>query len=194
MSLTRKMLKAMSIEDEKIDQIIEAHAETVDSLKERLAGLQEQASKAKELEEQLSKVGGDDDWKSRYESEHADFEAFKAETAKKAEEEQKAALYRKLLIDAGVDQRRIDRIMRVSDLSKVTVKDGEIQDSEELTKAIKAEWADFIATETTQGVQVKTPPQSSGKTMTKAEILAIKDTQERQRAIAENIEQFTGGN
>ena len=33
MSLTRKMLKAMGIEEEKIDQIIEAHSETVDSLK-----------------------------------------------------------------------------------------------------------------------------------------------------------------
>ena len=33
MALTRKMLKAMGIEDEKIDQIIEAHTETVDALK-----------------------------------------------------------------------------------------------------------------------------------------------------------------
>ena len=31
--LTRKMLKAMNIEDEKIEQIIEAHTETVDALK-----------------------------------------------------------------------------------------------------------------------------------------------------------------
>ena len=38
MSLTRKMLKAMGIEDEKIDQIIEAHTETVDALKEQRDG------------------------------------------------------------------------------------------------------------------------------------------------------------
>ena len=36
MALTRKMLKAMGIEDEKIDQIIEAHSETVDGLKGEL--------------------------------------------------------------------------------------------------------------------------------------------------------------
>ena len=36
MTLTRKMLKAMGIEEEKIDQIIEAHAETVDGLNEKL--------------------------------------------------------------------------------------------------------------------------------------------------------------
>ena len=33
MALTRKMLRAMGIEDDKADQIIEAHAETVDALR-----------------------------------------------------------------------------------------------------------------------------------------------------------------
>ena len=33
MALTRKMLGAMGIEDDKADQIIEAHAETVDALR-----------------------------------------------------------------------------------------------------------------------------------------------------------------
>ncbi|MEE8717538.1 MAG: hypothetical protein SOI24_10925 [Coriobacteriales bacterium] len=37
MALTRKMLRAMGIEDEKADEIIEAHAETVDALKQRIA-------------------------------------------------------------------------------------------------------------------------------------------------------------
>lgn len=194
MALTRKMLKAMSIEDDKIEQIIEAHAETVDGLKEKLSGMQDQASRIAELEGQLEKASGGDDWKGRYEKEHAEFEAFKADSAKKAENEQKAALYRKLLAEAGVDPRRIDSIMRLTDLSEVNVKDGELEGREDLTKGIQKEWADFIATSTTQGVQVKTPPQSSGKTMTKADILAIKDTQERQRAISDNIELFTGGN
>ena len=38
MALTRKMLKAMGIEDEKADEIIDAHAETVDALKQCIAG------------------------------------------------------------------------------------------------------------------------------------------------------------
>ena len=194
MALTRKMLKAMSIEDDKIEQIIEAHAETVDGLKEKLSGMQDQASRIAELESQLEKASGGDDWKGRYEKEHAEFEDFKAKAAERESNEQKAALYRKLLVEAGVDPKRIDSIMRLTDLSEVTVKDGELEGREDLTKGIQKEWADFIATSTTQGVQVKTPPQSSGKTMTKADILAIKDTQERQRAISDNIELFTGGN
>ena len=34
MAMTRKFLKAMGIEEEKIEQIIEAHTETVNALKE----------------------------------------------------------------------------------------------------------------------------------------------------------------
>lgn len=37
MALTRKMLRAMGIKDEKADEIIEAHSETVDALKQKAA-------------------------------------------------------------------------------------------------------------------------------------------------------------
>lgn len=183
----------MSIEDEKIEQIIEAHAETVDALKEKLSGLQDQTSKVEELEKQLEKAGASDDWKERFEKERADFEAYKAEQAKKAEEEQKAQLYRGILINAGIDPKRVDSIMRVTDLSGVQMEDGKIVEESKLAEAVKADWADFIQSTTTRGVNVPTPPASSGKTMTKADIMAIKDTSERQRAISENIELFTGG-
>lgn len=38
MPLTRKMLKAMGIEEDKIEQIIEAHADTVDALRDERDG------------------------------------------------------------------------------------------------------------------------------------------------------------
>ena len=43
MALTRKMLKAMGIEEDKIDQIIEAHSETVDALKDEREKFREAA-------------------------------------------------------------------------------------------------------------------------------------------------------
>ena len=49
MALTRKMLKAMGIEDEKIDQIIEAHSETVDALKEQRDQYKADAEKLPEV-------------------------------------------------------------------------------------------------------------------------------------------------
>ena len=38
MAFTRKMLKAMGIDEDKIEQIIEAHAETVDALQDDAYG------------------------------------------------------------------------------------------------------------------------------------------------------------
>ena len=57
MSLTRKMLKAMGIEEEKIDQIIEAHSETVDSLKADRDSYKEDAEKLKDVQKELDENG-----------------------------------------------------------------------------------------------------------------------------------------
>ena len=46
MALTRRMLKAMGIEDEKIDQIIEEHAESVNALTTQSDEFKEAAGKA----------------------------------------------------------------------------------------------------------------------------------------------------
>lgn len=50
MALTRKFLKAMGIEDEKIDQIIDAHTETVDGLKEKLRAAEDDSKTLKEVQ------------------------------------------------------------------------------------------------------------------------------------------------
>jgi hypothetical protein len=58
-------------------------------------------------------------------------------------------------------------------------------------EGIKDEWADFITTQGTVGASTSTPPTNNGgTTMTRDEILAIKDTSARQQAIAEHHELF----
>lgn len=53
MALTRKMLKAMGIGEEQIDQIIEAHADTVDALKEERDALKGKAQKLAGVQKEL---------------------------------------------------------------------------------------------------------------------------------------------
>ena len=53
MALTRKMLKAMGIEDEKIDQIIEAHAETTEALKAERDAAQQAAKENENAQKEL---------------------------------------------------------------------------------------------------------------------------------------------
>ena len=56
MALTRKMLKAMSIEDEQIEQIIEAHAESTDALKASRDEYKAEAEKIPELQKEIDKL------------------------------------------------------------------------------------------------------------------------------------------
>ena len=189
MALTRAMLKAMSIEDEKIDQIIEAHSETVDSLKQQRDSFKAQAAKAEELEE--AENAKPDDYKDKYEALNDEFEAFKAEVENARIAERKEALFRDLLKDAGVDPKRINAVVKATDLSEIEItKDGHIKDAEKVTESVKDEWSDFIAETQTKGAKVDTPPKNGGSGMSKDEIMAIKDPTERQRAIAENHELF----
>ena len=160
MALTRKLLRSMGIEDDKIDQIIEAHTETVNALKDERDEFKDAAEKLPKVQAELDelKAKPDDGFKEKYEKEHADFEAYKAETEKAGAEREKKSLYRKLLQDAGVDPKRLDAVMRVADLSEVSVEDGAIVDADKVTEAVKSEWSDFIQTTGSKPAGVDTPP------------------------------------
>ena len=69
-------------------------------------------------------------------------------------------------------------------------KDGTLENEDELKKAIGQEWSEFKTTVTEKGAVVEKPISTGKATKTKDEIMAIKDTAARQRAIAENHELF----
>ena len=163
MALTRKFLRALGIEDDKVEEIINAHLETVNPLKDERDGLKERADKTDELQKQVDALteqgSNSEDLAKKYEDEHKAFEAYKAEVeAGKAESAKKSA-YRKLLESSGIDPKRIDAVMRVSDVSTVEVgEDGKIVDADKLTEQIKADWSDFVISTGTVGQRVDTPP------------------------------------
>lgn len=158
--LTRKMLRAMGIDDEKIDQIMEAHGETVDALKEQRDQYKVDAEKLPEVQKELDdlKAAGDGGYKEKYESEHAAFEKYKSDVAEEKANGEKGNLYRQLLKELKVDPKRIDAIMKVTDLKDIRVKDGKLEDADKLTESIKNEWSGFIVSTRTDGAPVEEPP------------------------------------
>ena len=161
MALTRKFLKAMGIEDEKAEEIISAHVETVNGLKGERDDLQEQLEAAKQADPKPNEQG-ENPYEEQLEAEKKAFAEYKAHVEEEKAEEQKRGLYRELLAEAGVDQKRIDSVLKVSDLSKVTVKDGAIEGAEDLVNGIKSDWADFIPVTETKGASVAKPPAGGG--------------------------------
>lgn len=170
MALTRSMLKAMGIEDEKIDQIVEAHGETVEGLKKQAEELKEQASEAREqadkvqdlqrkLEEAEAKIPTED-WQAKYRESVKELEDFKAQVERDKAEAEKKGLYRALLREAGIDEKRIDAIVKVTDMGSIAVADGEIAERDALKESVAKEWAAFIPQKGERGADVDTPPQT----------------------------------
>ena len=193
MGFSRKMLKAMGIEEEKIDQIIDAHSETVDALKAERDGFKEDAAKLAAVQKELDelKAKGDDGYKAKYEAEKAAHDALKADIAAKETKKAKTDAYRELLKGANIDEKRIATILRAEapTIDKIELDaDGKIKNAEQYTESIKSDWADFVVTQSAKGTNTATPPANGGaaSTKTKEDILKIKDAGERQKAIAEN--------
>ena len=187
------MLKAMNIEEEKIDQIIDAHSETVDALKADRDAYKEDAAKLAAVQKELDelKAKGDDGYKAKYEAEKAAHDALKADIAAKETKQAKTEAYRELLKGANIDEKRIATILRAEapTIDKIELDaDGKIKNAEQYTQSIKSDWADFIVTQSAKGTNTATPPANGGaaSTKTKEDILKIKDAGERQKAIAEN--------
>jgi len=195
MALTRKFLSALGIEADKIDEIITAHTETVDGLKEDIkkykTDAEAYATAKAELEELKSATSKDDSYKIKYDAIKAQFEEFKKDLENKATAEKKATAYKALLSKAGVSEKLVGKILAVTKLDDFKLDGDDIKDADKVLDSIKEEWADFIVKTKAEGETTKTPPKGTGAKKTTDEILAIKDPVERQKAIAENLDSFT---
>lgn len=174
MALTRKMLKAMELDDDKISQIIDAHQSTIDEIAQERDTYKADADKYKAEAERLGSVEKDlvkaqakleeaDETSEKLKKLQDEFNTYKADVSAKATKAQKEKIYRALLAEAGISDKRFDSIIKVSDLSNIEIdKDGKVKDSDSIVESIKSEWADFIVTKDKQGADVSKPPASTG--------------------------------
>ena len=199
MSLTRKMLKAMGIEEEKIDQIIEAHSETVDSLKADRDSYKEDAEKLKDVQKELDdlKAKGDDGWKEKHDRLKDEFDKYKTDVQEKETHNKKVEAYKAILKDANLSEKGIEKAVKYAEWDKIELDaDGKLKGANDHIKAVREEWAEYVTTTTTTGAKTSTPPANNGGAkLTKAEIYAKDEhgryklsTAERQKALAENPE------
>ncbi len=203
MGFTRKFLSAMGIEADKVDEIINAHIEVVDGLKEERDNYKKDADKLADVQKQLDKANdklakngeGETVSKEDYDKLKKEYDDYKNDITAKNTRTEKENAFRELLKSVGVSEKRLNAIIKVSDIDGLELdKDGKIKNAEKHTENVKNEWADFIETTTTKGANTATPPQNNGGSkMTKADIYKKDDkgryvlsTEERQKALVEN--------
>ena len=175
----------MGIEADKVDEIINAHIEVVDGLKEERDKFKEDAEKLAGVEKELNKVKeklakngeGETVSKEDYDKLKKEYDDYKADITAKTTRTEKENAFRELLKSAGVSEKRLNAIIKVSDIDGLELdKDGKIKNAEKHTETIKTEWAEFIETTTTRGANTANPPANSGKGIkTKEEIYKMEN-------------------
>lgn len=200
MAMMRKSLKAMGLTDEQIDSIIEMHTETVDGLKDKLKTAEEKANKLDDVQKELDglKANSGDDWKSKYEKEHTDFESYKKGITEKETKAAKEKAVKAYFEGKNITGTNLDIAMRGcrDEIGAIELDGGKIKDTAALDALVNGTFAGLVVTKTVQGAQTANPPANNGGSkLTKADIYAKDEhgrykmsTAERQKALAENPE------
>lgn len=186
MAVTRKALKAMGIEDEKIDQIIEMHTDVVNAIKEERDALKDAQKNVDEIQKELDKANkklesyeknGETIAKSEYDAIKAEYENYKADITAKETRKAKADAYRELLKKAGVHESSLSAILDVTNYDEIEVDEkGEIKGGDKHIESIKSKWSGFIPVIQKTGVDISNPPTNDGNAiLSKADIYKMEN-------------------
>lgn len=198
---SRKFLKTIMVgdkglSDDQIDAIVDLHAEVVNGLMEELKTAKAAAEKLVVVQKELgeAKTNNGDTYKTKYEKEHSEFEAYKKSIADKETAQAKANAVKAYFESKGITGTNLDIAMRgaTEEIGGVELADGKIKDTKTLDTLLSGTYKGLIVSKGSVGANTSTPPAGSGAsaTKTKEDIMKIKDTAERQKAIAENHELF----
>lgn len=175
MALTRRALKAMGIEDEKIDEIISMHTDTVDGLKDQVKTYEADAKKLPTVQKELDelKAAGDGGYKEKYEKEHKAFEDFRKEREAKDTRAAKEQAVMEYLKSKNVQDANLKLALRSlsAEIDEAELENGKLKDSKAFDDLLSGELSGLVTTTTEKGTgNPANPPANNGKTMTKADI------------------------
>ena len=179
MALTRKFLKALGIEDDKIDEIVAAHGETVTALKAEIDEAKQGASGLDAITKERDRYKADLEALQKTSGDaakvQAEYDAYKAQVEKDKTAAQKGAALDAVLKKAGVERESFRAQLRKGwDMDTVELEqDGKVKDEAALLSRIKADYPDFIGTVNTEGTKPLTPPAGGGKTYTREQLKGL---------------------
>lgn len=144
MRMTNEYLSGLGLNEEQVEAIMEAHQDTVSALEAYKADAEKLPGVQKELDD--LKAAGGNYWKTKYETVHTEFEAAKAAEAEREAYKCKEQAYRDLLQAAGIAQKYVDKVARVSrrDIEGLEIQEGKVRNPESVIRYIKSEWPEFL--------------------------------------------------
>lgn len=181
MALTRKALKAMGIEDEKIDQIIEMHTETIDALKKERDDLREKAGQYDTVKKELDGLKNGKDWKAEHDTLKKEFDDYKKTVTEKEIAAAKTKAGRAYFESKGIKGGNLEIAMRGAkdEISALELDGDKIKDTKALDALISGDYKGLIVSESTKGADPVNPPANGGSVLKTREEIYAKDDKGR---------------
>lgn len=181
MALTRKFLSAMGIEADKVDQIIEAHSETVEALKKERDGYKDDAGKLAGVQKELDDLKADikDKYieKAEYDKKVAEFNDYKSGISAKEAQAAKEKAAKAYFESKNITGNNLNIALRsAKDEINALELDGEkIKDATALDGLIAGDLKSLVVKGGKRGADIPNPPGNNGGTngpLTREEIYA----------------------
>lgn len=121
-----------------------------------------------------------------------EFDDYKAEVSGREAKAAKERAARAFFEGKGITGKSLDIAIRGcgAEIDALELEDGKIKDDTTLDALVKDTYSGLVSTTVTRGAQTANPPVNNGTAKTKEQIMGIKDTAERQREIAQNLDLF----
>lgn len=162
MALTRKFLAALGIDAEKVDEIINAHAETVNALKDEAGKYKDKAEQLDTVQKELDDLKKSAEGKD-YDALKKEFDDYKKTVEEKETKAAKEKAYREALKDANLTEKGIEKALKYCDWESIDIdEDGKLKDAKAHVKSVREEWAEYVSKTEQKGAETATPPDGTG--------------------------------
>lgn len=139
--------------------VVDPLRDDLDSEKRNAAKWKAEADKLPGVQKELDELKKGEDWKAKYEKEHADFDEYKGQVAKDAQTAKVKAAYKQLLIEEKINEKALESVLNATDYSTMKLKDdGSLDGLDGLKKDIAEKWGGFKTVTRQRGQQVNNPP------------------------------------
>ncbi len=92
-----------------------------------------------------------------------EYDDYKTKIEGEKTQAKKRDAYRAMLEEIGISEKRIESVLKVSDIDKIELdENGKIKGVDDLKKTLMEEWADFITKDEKRGIETPTPPAGVG--------------------------------
>lgn len=207
MAFKRADLAGLGIESDKIQILIDWHMETVKGLQAKIDENKDNSDEFAKVKAELEQAKNDlktandkitayekDDYKTKYESEKLAREKLESDNANRETLAKKEKAFKSLLKDKQYSEEAAKLIIgKGGYIDKIELDTkGNIKNADSILGDVQSDFSMFTPKESNQSASPASPPANVGGKVFKTadEIMNIKDTETRQRAMAQNAELF----